>query len=156
MLRFGLAVPRRPCVQCREKPALWCTEMECAFGTYPVMSPAEVMATLREMRPGSIETEKQERFIAEYSSTMFKRIATQKRVMGILEEESLVPGQLKVEGDQNMRPKLVILMGLPGSGESSFAQAVEKHSKSWLRLSQDDMGGRDAFERSLGPALKAM
>ena len=156
MLRFGLAVPRRPCVQCREKSALWCTEMECAFGTYPVMSPAEVMATLREMRPGSIETEKQERFIAEYSSTMFKRIATQKRVMGILEEESLVPGQLKVEGDQNMRPKLVILMGLPGSGESSFAQAVEKHSKSWLRLSQDDMGGRDAFERSLGPALKAM
>ena len=55
-----------------------------------------------------------------------------------------------------MRPKLVILMGLPGSGESSFAQAVEKHSKSWLRLSQDDMGGQDAFERSLGPALKAM
>ena len=156
MLRFGLSVPPRPCGQCREKPALWCSDSECAFGTYPAMNAAEVIALLREMRPGSIETERQERFLAEYSSTMYKRMASQKRVMGIMEEESTVPGMLKVEGDPNMRPRLIILMGLPGSGKSSFAQTMEKYSTNWLRLSQDDMGGRDAFERSLGPALKSM
>jgi hypothetical protein len=52
-------------------------------------------------------------------------------------------------------PKLLVLVGLPGSGKSSFAAALQASSAGgWERVSQDDLGSRGACEAMLGRATK--
>ena len=47
---------------------------EIKENTYPVMSGSEAIAKIRELRPKSIETEKQENFIKEYSDYLWKNV----------------------------------------------------------------------------------
>ncbi|KAL1524949.1 hypothetical protein AB1Y20_019825 [Prymnesium parvum] len=47
-------------------------------------------------------------------------------------------------------PRYVCLVGLPGAGKSTFAQALEKSDSSWVRVSQDEAGSRRVVETQLG------
>lgn len=51
-------------------------------------------------------------------------------------------------------PRFVILVGLPGSGKSTFSEQLVKSDRSWVRLCQDEMEGRDALENALGRVAK--
>ncbi|CAE7573343.1 Cdc14b [Symbiodinium natans] len=46
------------------------------------------------------------------------------------------------------------LMGLPGCGKSTFAEQLAKSGNGWHRICQDELSGRDEFERSIGPIAK--
>lgn len=52
------------------------------------------------------------------------------------------------------KPNLLMLVGLPGSGKSTFAQQLAKSSPSFVRVCQDELSGRDEFERQIGPVAK--
>ncbi|CAE7596047.1 BHLH140 [Symbiodinium pilosum] len=52
------------------------------------------------------------------------------------------------------KPALVMLMGLPGCGKSTFADQLVKSGGGWERLCQDELSGRDEFERGIGPIAK--
>ncbi|KAK9765860.1 hypothetical protein K7432_005472 [Basidiobolus ranarum] len=45
------------------------------------------------------------------------------------------------------KPKVLILVGAPGSGKSTFANSLCYYDKSWCRVNQDDMGDRRTCER---------
>jgi len=49
---------------------------------------------------------------------------------------------------------LVLLVGLPGSGKSTFANQLEKSGRGWVRVCQDEMAGRGAVESALGRLAK--
>lgn len=52
-------------------------------------------------------------------------------------------------------PSFVMLVGLPGSGKSTFASALAASHRSWVVCSQDDVGGsRSKFENGLSAAGK--
>ncbi|KAJ3034405.1 hypothetical protein HDV00_005061 [Rhizophlyctis rosea] len=51
-------------------------------------------------------------------------------------------------------PRFVICVGLPGSGKSSFANALEESQGGWVRICQDDLGSRSACETLLGENLR--
>jgi len=52
-------------------------------------------------------------------------------------------------------PELVLLVGIPGSGKSTFATALEAAHAGWLvRVSQDELGGgRSPFDTALSSAV---
>ncbi|KAG8461589.1 hypothetical protein KFE25_001193 [Diacronema lutheri] len=54
-------------------------------------------------------------------------------------------------------PELVVLVGVPGSGKSTFAAALERaHGGRVARVSQDDVGGsRSAFDAAFAAAVRA-
>jgi len=52
------------------------------------------------------------------------------------------------------KPMLLMLMGLPGSGKSTFAEQLVKSNQNFERICQDELSGRDAFERAIGPVAK--
>jgi len=51
-------------------------------------------------------------------------------------------------------PRFVMLVGLPGSGKSTFSEQLVKSGRGWERLCQDEMEGRDALENSIGRIAK--
>jgi len=51
-------------------------------------------------------------------------------------------------------PTLVLTVGLPGSGKSTFARALAK-AGGWTVLDSDEIGGRAAFEDAIGTACRA-
>ncbi|GAX78765.1 hypothetical protein CEUSTIGMA_g6202.t1 [Chlamydomonas eustigma] len=57
------------------------------------------------------------------------------------------------QGSRNQKlPKLLMLVGLPGSGKSAFAEALVASGCGWVRVSQDECGGRRAAEQAFGIA----
>jgi predicted kinase len=52
------------------------------------------------------------------------------------------------------QPTLVMLVGLPGSGKSTFAQQLVASGGGWTRACQDELSGRDAFESEVGRVAK--
>jgi predicted ABC-type ATPase len=52
---------------------------------------------------------------------------------------------------------VIVTVGLPGAGKSTFASALEAaHPGRCVRVNQDDLGGgRAPFERALADALRA-
>eukprot|EP00747_Dinoflagellata_sp_TGD_P077557 gnl/TRDRNA2_/TRDRNA2_159640_c1_seq1.p1 gnl/TRDRNA2_/TRDRNA2_159640_c1~~gnl/TRDRNA2_/TRDRNA2_159640_c1_seq1.p1 ORF type:complete len:786 (+),score=169.28 gnl/TRDRNA2_/TRDRNA2_159640_c1_seq1:70-2358(+) len=52
------------------------------------------------------------------------------------------------------KPKLVILVGLPGCGKSTFSEQLVKSGNGWERICQDELGSRDSVENAIGMFAK--
>lgn len=108
-------------------------------GAKPVLDGGTVIRWLRAIRPGSIETAEQERFVASWISYRWKSKA----------DELPEPiGAMRVEGRLLERAALILLVGLPGSGKSWLSAALAKRVGAEV-VSQDDSGSRDACERAI-------
>jgi predicted kinase len=153
ILRFGLAVLPKPCHSCQEMAAIrWCANSNCCFGTYPVNTASQAIEILRKMRPGSIETKKQEDFIQAYASTLFARAGAGNSLYDPLETDEIsLPGKLNFIGNSsNQKPSLVILVGLPASGKSWFAKKLSESGR-WKVVNQDELGSREACKDLVRP-----
>ncbi|KAL1950976.1 hypothetical protein VTO73DRAFT_125 [Trametes versicolor] len=116
--------------------------------TAPAMSAGAAIAALRALRPGSIETQQQEDFVARYCSALWKRRA----ILPELVSEP-APCPLEIEGALPGDADLFILVGLPGAGKSTFARMLmARDPRRWTYVSQDDAGSRSACETALGNA----
>lgn len=114
----------------------------------PSMSPADAIAALRTIRPGSIETTQQEDFVAKYHSAIWKRNA----VLPDLPPEP-APSAPEIEGTLDPKTELFVLVGLPGSGKSTFSNALlARNPNGWVHINQDDSPGRAACEKQIGHA----
>lgn len=121
--------------------------------TQPVMSADEAIRALRAIRPGSIETERQEAMVSAYSSLLWKR----RSVLPVAVDEPMVSKPI-ITGSPLEKTDLLVLCGIPGSGKTTFRQmlikrssgsALAKHQVRWLELSGDEHG-REGCERSIG------
>ncbi|KAF4043103.1 RNA ligase [Phytophthora infestans] len=127
----------------------------------PVMTAAEAVDLLREMRPGSIETKEQEEAVSNYCSLLWKR-------QGVFPPESTqpMPSRAELTGKPIERTDLLVLSGIPGSGKSSFRRALAKRTTAsraapfvvrscnalyqpWTEIPSDEIG-RKGCERSIG------
>ncbi|KAJ7157204.1 ATP dependent DNA ligase [Mycena filopes] len=112
---------------------------------HPEMAAPDAIASLRLLRPGSIETSRQEAFVSAWCSAIWKR----QSVYPDLPSEP-PPCALEVKGRLEPGADLFVLVGLPGSGKSWFAQAVRaRDPKGWHRVSQDESGSRAACESEI-------
>ncbi|KAH9910490.1 ATP dependent DNA ligase [Epithele typhae] len=116
--------------------------------TEPAMTAKQAIAALRVMRPGSLESEVQEDFVAKYCSAIWKRHA----ILPDLVPEP-PPCPLEIEGTLPRDADLFVLVGLPGSGKSTFVRALlARDPRGWTHISQDESGSRAACERAIGHA----
>jgi len=113
--------------------------------TQPVMSAGEAIEKLRQLRPGSVETEEQERFVHSFVSTVWKR---QSPLPPLPQEPEGIP--LEIEGTLDGNIDLVMLCGVPGSGKSHIARMMIIRDDRWTVISQDESRSRDACEREIG------
>ncbi|RDX50518.1 ATP dependent DNA ligase [Lentinus brumalis] len=114
--------------------------------TEPAMSAKEAIAALRAMRPGSIETEQQEEFVAKYCSAIWKRQAA---LPDLVPEPPPCP--LEIEGSLPQDADLFVLVGLAGSGKTTFSRMLmARDPRGWTYISQDDSGSRKACETAIG------
>ncbi|OJT08321.1 Transcription factor bHLH140 [Trametes pubescens] len=115
--------------------------IHCGGGKGPI-------AALRSLRPGSIETQQQEDFVARYCSALWKRRTI---LPELVSEPSPCP--LEIEGTLPGDVDLFLLVGLPGAGKSTFARMLmARDPRRWTYVSQDDAGSRSACETALGNA----
>ncbi|KAI0640248.1 ATP dependent DNA ligase [Trametes polyzona] len=116
--------------------------------TEPAMSAREAIVAIRMLRPGSIETQQQEDFVSKYCSTLWKRRA----ILPELVPEP-PPCPLELKGTLPRDADLFVLVGLPGSGKSTFARMLlARDPRGWVHISQDDAGSRSACETAIGNA----
>ncbi|CAF1450027.1 unnamed protein product [Adineta ricciae] len=113
--------------------------------TQPRMSAGEAIEKLRQLRPGSIETEEQERFVHAFVSIVWKR---QSPLPPLPAEPEGLP--LEIDGLLDGNIDLVMLCGLPGSGKSYVAQMMTVRDEQWTVVSQDETRSRDTCEHELG------
>ncbi|KDN46366.1 hypothetical protein RSAG8_04310, partial [Rhizoctonia solani AG-8 WAC10335] len=125
----------------------------------PAMSASEAIATIRLIRPGSIETAHQEEFVKYWVSALWKR---NKLLLLRTPEPHATP--LLTDGSVNSDVDLLVLCGLPGSGKSWFSQAIVQRggflgkdlggsrslNHSWRIISQDETGSRSTCETDIG------
>lgn len=123
----------------------------------PAMSADEAIRALRAIRPGSIETERQEATVSSYSSLLWKR----RSVLPVPVDEPMVSKPIITGNSPLEKTDLLVLCGLPGSGKTTFRQMLIKRSSGsvsggkhqsaprWLELSGDEHG-REGCERSIG------
>ncbi|KAI0727464.1 P-loop containing nucleoside triphosphate hydrolase protein [Fomitopsis betulina] len=57
-------------------------------------------------------------------------------------------------GNDTEQPVVLILVGLIGSGKSTFAHALEQHAPRFRRCNQDDLGNRQRVEASARACLR--
>ncbi|KAF9567727.1 ATP dependent DNA ligase [Agrocybe pediades] len=113
---------------------------------HPELSGPEAIASLRTLRPGSLETAQQEAFVSKWCSVIWKR----QSVYPDLPSEPL-PTPLEIEGAPMEKGDLFVMVGLPGSGKSWFSSALLARNRSgWIHISQDETGSRSACETEIG------
>ncbi|KAJ3325950.1 hypothetical protein HDV06_002335 [Boothiomyces sp. JEL0866] len=154
LILFGLTVPPTPCLKCKFKPSIRCLDASCAYGQYPKMNATEAIELIRNLRPGSIETTKQEEFVALFASTCWARIGSQKSIYSGIDPHEDVEGKIKCAGIMNNRPSFIILQGLPASGKSWFSSILKQNN--WLVVSQDESGSKEICERELSSYSKRL
>ncbi|KAJ7665047.1 ATP dependent DNA ligase [Mycena polygramma] len=115
----------------------------------PEMNAPDAIASLRLLRPGSLETSRQEAFVSKWCSAIWKR----QSVYPALPSEP-PPCALEVTGTLDSKTSdLFVLVGLPGSGKSWFSQALRARNQAgWSRISQDDAGSRAVCESAISRA----
>lgn len=113
--------------------------------TQPCMTANEAVEKLRHLRPGSIETPQQERFVHKFVSAVWKR---QYSLPPLPAEPEGIP--LEIEGQLDGNIDLIMLCGLPGSGKSHLAKMMSTRDERWTIISQDEIRSRDICERVIG------
>ncbi|KAL1916184.1 uncharacterized protein VTP21DRAFT_5801 [Calcarisporiella thermophila] len=120
----------------------------------PEMDANTAISLIRQMRPGSLETEEQERFVEYFVKRKWKCYNECSKESNIIEEPK--GGHYAQQGVWEFvnDPELVMLVGLPGSGKSWVANMlVTRDPTKWIRISQDECGGsRCTVEAALGHA----
>lgn len=154
LLAFGLEWPMNLCEECRLDPVPigCCPDEDCCFRQPPAMNATGALALIRSIRPESLETDKQEAFLNEYCSVLWKRYSNHpvERIPFAGESQGV-----RIDGRHEASPQLLILVGLPCSGKSSFAKALLSGDESkWVRVNQDEIGGAEATERALSAESK--
>ncbi|KAJ6601208.1 ATP dependent DNA ligase [Mycena vulgaris] len=115
---------------------------------HPEMAAPDAIASLRLIRPSSLETSRQEAFVSKWCSVIWKR----QSVYPDLPSEPL-PCPLEIKGSLDKTSDLFVLVGLPGAGKSWFSQALRARDPTgWSRISQDESGSRAACESEIGHA----
>ncbi|KAJ5888818.1 ATP dependent DNA ligase [Penicillium taxi] len=107
---------------------------------YPAMGWRQALEILRNIRPGSVETEAQEQRI----KTFMAHVAKRGSVLPPTMEEPTTPDPV-IEGTISKSTNLIVLVGLPGSGKSSFRNALVARDPSWRYISGDEDGGSNAL-----------
>jgi len=105
----------------------------------------ECIFDLRNIRPKSIENDCQMSFVREFSGYLHKELATSNYLSSSTSDSD-------VEKRCSKYP-LVILVGLPGSGKSTFSELLASSDIPIEVISQDNMG-RTTCEHSFLPAIK--
>jgi len=148
------------------------------------LSSADATKYIQRIRPGSIETVEQESFIRQYADLLWERRNLPDVDIDIHEDtneqtkesaialptneinmESTMPTKAttKAERDrlmiikkaQKRAPKVIICVGLPGSGKSAFARRLSEspllydNKNEWLVINQDKLGRKEC-ERLAG------
>ncbi|KAI9222153.1 hypothetical protein BC828DRAFT_396946 [Blastocladiella britannica] len=147
LIRFGFRAPPPLCEECASKTSIAietaraaahfndgfpeleaeCTSGSvCAMRAIPALSASQAMADVRSYRPGSIESTAQELFIQRYSDACWKRIQQQPSAKSW---DADLPATPTMAGPSHFHlghlPRVVLLMGLPGSGKSHFSRALQ-------------------------------
>ncbi|KAF2156354.1 hypothetical protein K461DRAFT_221812 [Myriangium duriaei CBS 260.36] len=120
--------------------------------TTPKMDKSTAIKEIRSMRPGSIESEKQEQLIGDWIS---HRWAVAQQTQDV--KESITPLQISLDNTifpdrlTHSNVKVCILVGIPGSGKSWLAKAIAKRRKApTIIISQDESGSRQSCENAVG------
>ena len=113
------------------------------------MYPGDAMKLLRHLRPGSIETVKQETFVRSYAQYLTSGQKEDAPVATSLPESE---SPLEIEGKLPKSPSLVVCCGLPGSGKSTFASQLG--TLGYTTISQDELGSKTACLNALSNAVE--
>lgn len=111
----------------------------------------DILRSLRDARPGSVETAHQEQFIREYASLLWRRQANTPASSSSAGKAAEQAKQRDKEAERRLRelqkraPKYVMMAGLAGSGKSTFCKALEA-SGTWVRANQDDLGRKGCID----------
>ncbi|KAJ3088968.1 hypothetical protein HK100_007899 [Physocladia obscura] len=146
LVRYGLNVPPPICSRCETRMPIFCDDTECALGVTPQLQAKDAIDLLRAIRPNSIETQKQEHFVSNFVSELFRRAGLQSRIFSPLDHQDLAGGEIKCDGQRTPSPNVIVLCGLPGSGKSWFTETLLRESSKWVSVSQDDLGSKSACE----------
>ena len=118
----------------------------------PKMDGSTIIRELRDIRPGSIESERQERFIGEWLSHRWA-IAQEDQIpsesptsLDITLDHGAFP-----QGLDHLNAQVCFLVGVPGSGKSWLANAIAKRRAApTVIISQDESRSRQNCENALG------
>ncbi|KAK4057656.1 hypothetical protein OIO90_001304 [Microbotryomycetes sp. JL221] len=110
------------------------------FWKYPAMSAALAIESLRQVRPGSIESLEQEKCVRTWSKHISKRGSVLPHFAG---ETQSTAQAFKVDGDLG-DPDLIVLCALPGAGKSWFRKALSGRDSKFVGVCGDEDGGTQA------------
>lgn len=126
--------------------------------SYPQLGASQAMEKVRLLRPGSIETQVQEKGIKKWVQEILQHGA----LPSIVEEpnpsspmltsptSSQVPLGLNSSSRALDGIDLLVLVGLPASGKSSFRNLLcARNPSRWVSVNGDEDGGRKAVELAL-------
>ncbi|THW72892.1 hypothetical protein D6D19_06131 [Aureobasidium pullulans] len=114
--------------------------------------PGDAIKLLRHLRPGSIETAEQEKFVRDYAQYLISGCqAVPAPATSPAIQESQAP--LELEGKLPKAPSIIVCCGVPGSGKSTFASHLA--ILGYTVISQDELGSRTACLNALSNTMNS-
>lgn len=107
--------------------------------TYPLGTSTEIISLVRSFRPKTIESEEQENFVSQYINHLWAATSCIDKT--------------DKQSSKNI-PSLIVLVGFPGSGKSTFSQKINNKCNNILVVSQDETGSRTECEDIIGKEIK--